>query len=87
MDGECIAELDYLHDDQPFHVFRFRARTGDQEKINHALCSTAERASDTRIVFQNRVFPVRVPDGPFLANLHEPADVFIRDYRSPADPN
>ena len=86
-DGECIAELDYLHDDQPFHLFRFTSLTGDQRKIDHALRSSARRDPDSRIEFQNRASGIRVSDGPLLANLNEPATVFIRDFRTPADSN
>jgi len=86
-DGECIAELDYLHDDQPFHLFRFTSLTDGQRKIDHALRSTAMRAPDPLVEFQNRASGVRVSDGPFLANLHEPATVFIRDFRAPAESN
>ena len=87
LDDECIAELDYLHDDQPFHLFRFTSRTTDQQKLDYALHSTAMREPDARIQYQNRVFPVSVPEGPFLANLHEQATVYIRDYRMPTDTN
>jgi hypothetical protein len=84
LDGECIAELEYLHDDQPFHLFRFISRTDDQQKLDYALQSTAMRKPDSRIQFQNRVFSVSVPDGPFLANLHDDT-VYIRDFRIPGD--
>lgn len=84
-EGECIAELDYLRDDQPFHMFHFTPRTDDQRKIDYALRSTAMRDPDSRIQFQNRANAIRVPDGPFLANLREPAIVFIRDFRTPAN--
>lgn len=85
LDGECIAELDYLHDDQPFHLFHFTSITDDPRKLDYALRSTAMREPDSRVEFHNRVFPLRVPDGPFLVNLHEPATVYIRDFRMPSD--
>ena len=82
-DGECIAELDYLRDDQPFHLFRFIPRTDDQRKIEYALRSTAMRDPDSRILFQNRAIGIRVPDGEFLASLNESSMVSIRDFRTP----
>jgi hypothetical protein len=84
-DAECIAELDYVRDDQPFHLFRFTALTADEQKISYALRSTAMRNPDSRITFENRGSGVRVPDGPFIANLREPNTVSIRDFRTPAD--
>lgn len=84
-DGNCIADLDYLRDDQPFHLFRFTLRTDDQQKLNYALHSTVRRQPDSRVEFRNRVFPICVPDGPFLANLHVPATVYLRDFRTSSD--
>jgi hypothetical protein len=80
LDGERISILDYLCDSQPFHVFRFTALTQDQSKISFALQKTAWREPCDRVVFQIRVYEVRLAEKSFIASLHK-EQVSIRDWR------
>ena len=83
LDGQCVAELDYLRDDQPFHLFSLLCHTDDQSKIDHALRSAGIRDPDPRIEFENRASGRRVPDGQLLACLRIHPDTRVESrYRA-----
>ena len=80
LDGERIAELDYLHDDQPFHLFQARLLTEDAAKIEYGLRNT-KREPGGRLQFHCRAGNVVVPDGEFFVDLHADGSVSVRDMR------
>ena len=78
--GERVAELDYLRDDQPFHLFQARLLTDDAAKIDYALRNTKREPGD-KLQFNCRAGNVVVPDRDFFINLHADGRVSIRDMR------
>jgi hypothetical protein len=80
LEGKRIAELDYLHDDQPFHLFRARLMTHDLVLIDYALRNT-KRDPEDKLQFHCRTGSVVVTDRDFFVNLHADGRVSIRDMR------
>lgn len=83
LDGECIAELEYVEDDWPARVFCLHSKTDDRAKIQRALVTASHRDPDDSLEFRNKVYPLTVPDGPFIAVLQESGEVRLRDFRGP----
>lgn len=80
LDGERIGILDYLHDNQPFHVFQFTPLTEAESKISFALQKTVRREPSDRVVLQNRVYEVQLVEKSFIASLRD-GQVAVRDWR------
>jgi hypothetical protein len=83
LDDECIAELGYLHDDQPFHLFRARLFTNDPTKLDYAFQHVAKREPGTRLQFHNRRTGEVAADEHFISRLHADGTVSVRDFRAP----
>ena len=77
---ERIAALDYLHDDQPVHLFQARLLIKDSDKIDYALRNT-ERQPEDKVQFRCRAGNVVVSDGEFFVNLRADGRVSVRDMR------
>ncbi|MGV3723246.1 MAG: hypothetical protein ACO1SX_20285 [Actinomycetota bacterium] len=53
LDGEHIADLDWLYDAQPVHHYRLTLLTEDRSKVEYALDRAARRDDDLRVLLQN----------------------------------
>jgi hypothetical protein len=53
LDGERIAELNFLRIDPPFYLFRARFLTTDAQKIDYGLRGTAKREPEERLEFHS----------------------------------
>src|SRR5437773_4486103 len=80
LDGERVAELDYLHDDQPFHLFQARLLIDDATKIDYALRNTKREPGD-KLQFHCRSGNTVVAEREFFVKLSSDGHVSVRDMR------
>jgi hypothetical protein len=80
LDGEHIANLDWLYDNQPLHYYLMTALTDDRSKLAYALDQNIKREDELRVVLQSAETGGLMAECFFIANIWEDDVVTTREF-------